>query len=59
MIIFAVFAFSAIISILIGAIRIPLSKRGLEGSAFSLTTTGGALITCLILCRLAEFANYL
>ena len=46
---FCVFAFGAIIGIFIGAIRIPLSKKGLNGSAFSLTTTGGVLISCLIL----------
>ena len=56
---FCVFAFGAIIGIFMGAIRIPLSKKGLDGSAFSLTTTGGVLITCLILghfgriCRLS------
>ena len=44
-----VFAFGAIVGIFVGAIRIPLSKKGLNGSAFSLTTTGGVLITCLIL----------
>ena len=46
---FCVFGFSAIVGIFIGAIRIPLSKKGLSGSAFSLTTTGGVLITSLIL----------
>ena len=44
-----VFAFGAIVGIFVGAIRIPLSKKGLNGSSFSLTTTGGVLITCLIL----------
>ena len=46
---FSIFAFGAIVGIFIGAIRIPLSKKGFSGSAFSLTTTGGVLLTCLIL----------
>ena len=44
-----IFGFSAIFGIFIGAIRIPLSKKLLEGTTFSLTTTGGVLITSLIL----------
>ena len=46
---FCVFGFGALIGIFVGAIRIPLSKEGFKGSAFSLTTTGGVLLTCLIL----------
>ena len=46
---FCVFAFGALVGIFIGAIRIPLSKEGFNGSAFSLTTTGGVLLTNLIL----------
>jgi putative transport protein len=46
---FCVFAFGALVGIFIGAIRIPLSKEGFDGSAFSLTTTGGVLLTNLIL----------
>ena len=54
-----VFGFSAILGIFIGAIRIPLSKKLLDGTTFSLTTTGGVLIISLILghygkiCRLS------
>ena len=44
---FCVFGFGALVGIFIGAIRIPLSKEGFNGSAFSLTTTGGVLLTCL------------
>ena len=44
-----VFGFGAIVGIFIGAIRIPLSKELLNGTTFSLTTTGGVLITTLIL----------
>ncbi len=44
-----VFGFASILGIFIGAIRIPLSKKLLDGTTFSLTTTGGVLITSLIL----------
>ena len=46
---FCVFGFGSLVGIFIGAIRIPLSKEGFNGSAFSLTTTGGVLLTCLVL----------
>ena len=46
---FCVFGFGALVGIFIGAIRIPLSKEGFDGSAFSLTTTGGVLLSGLIL----------
>ena len=44
-----IFSFAAIFGIFIGAIRIPLSKKLLDGTTFSLTTTGGVLITSLVL----------
>ena len=44
-----VFSFGAIAGIFIGAIRIPLSKDLLNGSTFSFTTTGGVLITTLVI----------
>ena len=44
-----VFSFGALFGIFIGAIRIPLSNKLLDGTTFSLTTTGGVLITNLIL----------
>lgn len=46
---FCVFGFSAIVGIFFGAIRIPLSNKGLDGTTFSFTTTGGVLIICLII----------
>ena len=46
---FCVFGFSATIGIFFGAIRIPLSNKGLDGTTFSFTTTGGVLIICLII----------
>ena len=44
-----VFSFGAVAGIFIGAIRIPLSKDLLDGTTFSFTTTGGVLITTLVL----------
>ena len=44
-----VFGFGAILGIFIGAIRIPLSSKLLDGTTFSFTTTGGVLITTLVL----------
>ncbi len=45
---FGAFALAAIIGILVGCIKIPLSSQGLSGTCFSLTTTGGTLITALV-----------
>ena len=44
-----VFSFGSLAGIFIGAIRIPLSKKLLDGTTFSFTTTGGVLITTLVL----------
>jgi AspT/YidE/YbjL antiporter-like protein len=44
-----VYGFGATFGIFIGAIRIPLSAKLLDGTTFSLTTTGGVLITTLLL----------
>ncbi len=43
-----VFGFAATLGIIIGAIRIPLSGKGFDGTCFALTTTGGALLTALV-----------
>ena len=45
---FAAFALAAIVGIFVGMIKIPLSSEGLNGTCFSLTTTGGCLLTSLI-----------
>ena len=45
---FAAFALAAIIGTFVGMIKIPLSADGLSGTCFSLTTTGGCLLTSLI-----------
>lgn len=44
------FAFAAAVAIglVIGNIRIPLTANGLDGTCFSLTTTGGTLIAALV-----------
>ena len=58
-----VFSFGAFAGIFIGAIRIPLSKDLLDGTTFSFTTTGGVLITSLVIghygkiCRLSLKIN--
>ena len=45
---FAPFALAALIGMLIGAIKIPLTGAGLDGTCFSLTTTGGCLLAALV-----------
>lgn len=44
----APFAFVIITGIILGGVHIPLSTKGLAGTSFSLTTTGGVLIAGLI-----------
>ena len=44
----APFAISALIGIFVGMIKIPLSSAGLDGTTFSLTTTGGCLLASLV-----------
>lgn len=43
------FSLAAILGTIIGQIKIPLSSQGLEGTCFSLTTTGGCLLMSLVL----------
>ncbi len=45
---FGVFALAAIIGMILGGIKIPLSGEGLGGTCFSLTTTGGCLLAALV-----------
>lgn len=45
----AAFSFAAIIGTILGAVKIPLSGEGLSGTCFALTTTGGCLLTSLIM----------
>lgn len=44
----APFAIAAVIGIVIGMVKIPLSGEGLNGTTFSLTTTGGCLLASLV-----------
>lgn len=50
------FSLAAVVGIIIGAIKIPLSFIGLEGN-FSLTTTGGALFASLIFGHLGHIGK--
>ena len=43
-----VLAFVLVVGILVGAIKIPLTSAGLSGATFSLTSTGGVLLTGLV-----------
>lgn len=43
-----VFGLAAIIGILIGNIKVPLTSQGLSGTCFSLTITGGCLVASLV-----------
>ena len=52
---FAAFALAAIVGTFIGMIKVPLSARGLDGTCFSLTTTGGCLLTSLVFGHFAHF----
>ncbi len=45
---FAAFSIAAVLGMVIGAIKIPLSGQGLSGTCFSLTTTGGCLLAALV-----------
>ena len=45
----AAFSVAAVLGTLVGKIKIPMSSAGLEGTCFSLTTTGGCLLVSLIL----------
>ncbi|MBQ2731297.1 MAG: permease [Clostridia bacterium] len=43
------FALAAVLGTVVGQIKIPLTAEGLDGTCFSLTTTGGCLLMSLIL----------
>ncbi len=45
----AAFSLAAILGTVIGQIKIPLTSAGLNGTCFSLTTTGGCLLVSLIM----------
>ena len=52
---FAAFALAAIIGTFVGMIKIPLTSAGLSGTCFSLTTTGGCLLTSLVFGHFGHF----
>ena len=52
---FAAFALAAVVGTFVGMIKIPLSSAGLSGTCFSLTTTGGCLLTSLVFGHFAHF----
>ena len=46
---FAAFALAAVLGTIVGKIKIPLTAAGLDGTCFSLTTTGGCLMVALVM----------
>lgn len=46
---FGAFGIAAVLGLIIGNIKIPLTSQGLSGTCFSLTTAGGALIAALLI----------
>ena len=46
---FAAFALAAVLGTIVGKIKIPMTAAGLDGTCFSLTTTGGCLLVSLIM----------
>ena len=53
----AAFSLAAILGTFVGQIKIPLSAEGLNGTCFSLTTTGGCLLVSLILGHFGKIGN--
>ena len=45
----AVFSLAAVLGVILGNVKVPLSSKGLSGTCFSLTATGGCLLVALIL----------
>ena len=55
---YAAFGIVAIIGIFIGMIKIPLSSDGYSGTTFSLTTTGGILVSSLVLSHIGHIGPF-
>ena len=51
------FAMAVILGLILGAIKIPLSAKGYAGPCFSLGTTGGTLIMCLVFGHFGHFGK--
>ncbi len=54
---FAAFSLAAVLGVVVGRIKIPLSGAGLSGTCFSLTTTGGCLLVALIMGHFARIGK--
>ena len=52
------FAAAAVIGLIIGNIRIPLTAQGLDGTCFSLTTTGGTLVAALVFGHFSRIGSF-
>lgn len=52
------FALAVIFGLLVGGITIPLSAKGYSGPCFSLGTTGGTLIMCLVFGHLGHIGKF-
>lgn len=46
---FAAFSLAAVLGTIVGKIKVPLTADGLDGTCFSLTTTGGCLLVSLVI----------
>jgi len=53
----AAFSLAAILGTFVGKIKIPLSSAGLDGTCFSLTTTGGCLLVSLVFGHFARIGK--
>lgn len=51
------FALCVLAGIVLGMIKIPLSSKGLSGTTFSLTTTGGCLLAALVFGHFSHFGR--
>lgn len=54
---FASFGIAIVFGLLLGSITIPLSGKGYAGPCFSLGTTGGVLIMCLVFGHFGKIGN--
>ena len=54
---FAAFSIAAVLGTIVGKIQIPLSSAGLDGTCFSLTTTGGCLLVSLVFGHFARIGK--
>lgn len=52
-----VFSLVAVLGTILGSVKIPLSAQGLDGTCFSLTSTGGCLLVSLIFGHFAHFGR--